>query len=394
MPPADGLVVFSDDWGRHPSSCQHLVKRLLPRYRTRWFNTIGTRRPRADLLTLRRGFGKIAGWMKAARQPAPSHASDASDASDSSQGDNPLVVDPVMWPSFASWAGRQLNARVLRRAVAGAVDDPERFIGVTTLPIVADLVGRVPLARWVYYCVDDLAEWPGLDRGSLQAMEAKLVERVDAVVAVSEHLVERMAGLGREAELLTHGVDPDFWIAPGGEVPAEIAALEPPLVVFWGVVDRRLASDWIATLAGSLERGTVVLVGPPNNPDPSLVDLDRVVQTGSMPMEALPAIAAAAAALVMPYADMEATRAIQPLKLKEYLATGLPVVVSDLPACREWHDACDIVDSGEVFSWKVLTRIADGVPSLQQEARERLVDETWERKAESFERVLTGDGTG
>jgi len=23
------LVVFSDDWGRHPSSCQHLIRRLL-----------------------------------------------------------------------------------------------------------------------------------------------------------------------------------------------------------------------------------------------------------------------------------------------------------------------------------------------------------------------------
>jgi hypothetical protein len=36
----------------------------------------------------------------------------------------------------------------------------------------------------------------------------------------------------------------------------------------------------------------------------------------------------------MPYADLAATRAMQPLKLKEYLATGRPVVVRDLPATR------------------------------------------------------------
>ena len=45
MSPAPRLVVFSDDWGRHPSSCQHLIAELLPRYRVDWINTIGTRRP-------------------------------------------------------------------------------------------------------------------------------------------------------------------------------------------------------------------------------------------------------------------------------------------------------------------------------------------------------------
>ena len=40
------LVVFADDWGRHPSSGQHLVGHLLARYPIFWINTIGTRRPK------------------------------------------------------------------------------------------------------------------------------------------------------------------------------------------------------------------------------------------------------------------------------------------------------------------------------------------------------------
>ena len=39
------LIVFADDWGRHPSSSQHLVRELLPQYPTLWVNTVGTRRP-------------------------------------------------------------------------------------------------------------------------------------------------------------------------------------------------------------------------------------------------------------------------------------------------------------------------------------------------------------
>ena len=50
--PAGGsLLVFADDWGRHPSSCQHLVRRLLDRHQVYWVNTIGTRTPRLNLAT-------------------------------------------------------------------------------------------------------------------------------------------------------------------------------------------------------------------------------------------------------------------------------------------------------------------------------------------------------
>lgn len=376
MPLPDGLVVFSDDWARHPSSSQHLIRELLPRYQVYWFNTIGTRPPRLDLLTLRRGAEKLLGWSR--RRPRPIGA----DAS------NPRVVDPVMWPSFSSFVSRRVNRGLLTRAIAESVPTPENTIGVTTLPIVADLVGRVPLARWIYYCVDDLAEWPGLDRSTLIAMERRLVERVDGIVAVSARLVDRMAEMGRQATLLTHGVDSTLWSRAEGEVPDLLTGLEEPWIVFWGVVDRRLATGWVESLASALERGTILLIGPANNPDPALDGIERVVQTGSLPFASLPAVAARAAALIMPYADMEATRAIQPLKLKEYLATGRPVVVSDLPACREWRDACDVVEAAELFSWTVLQRLENGISDEQSEARQRLAGESWRQKAELFERAL------
>ena len=64
------LVVFSDDWGRHPSSAQHLIRHLLPHFRVDWVNTIGTHRPRLSLTDLRRGVEKLKGWV-APRQSEP-----------------------------------------------------------------------------------------------------------------------------------------------------------------------------------------------------------------------------------------------------------------------------------------------------------------------------------
>jgi glycosyltransferase involved in cell wall biosynthesis len=374
------LLVFADDWGRHPSSCQHLVRRLLDRHPTYWVNTIGTRKPRFDLATLRRGLEKVAHWWGRRRPPAALPA-------------NLHVLSPRMWPWFSTAFDRRLNRRLLGRALTALIQTlPEMPVAVTTLPIVADLVGVLPVRRWVYYCVDDFSQWPGLDGDALRKMEADLLRRVDTVVAVSETLRQKLAGLGWDAHLLTHGVDVEDWTRP---VPEEIPALqglERPLVVFWGVVDRRLDVDWVRSLCRAMPHGTLVLAGPQQDPDPALATIPRVVRLGSLPFEHLPRLAAEAAVLVMPYADLPVTRAMQPLKLKEYLATGRPVVVRDLPATHAWADCLDVASTPEAFAAAVRRRIEEGLPPAQREARGRLAGESWSEKARQFEGWVLGAG--
>jgi glycosyltransferase involved in cell wall biosynthesis len=298
-----------------------------------------------------------------------------------------------MWPSFRSRFARGLNRWLLTRAVRPVAESmPRPPVVVTTLPLVADLVGRFPAARWVYYCVDDFASWPGLDGRTIRGMEAELVAKADVVIAVSETLQAHLAALGKPSRLLTHGVDLDHFRKPGpAELPPslrELADLPRPLVVFWGVIDRRTDLAFVRHLAGGLDRGTVLLVGPQDDPDPALLRLPRVRALPPVPYDDLPALAAAAAVFVMPYADLPVTRAMQPLKLKEYLATGKPVVVRKLPATEPWADCLDAADTPERFAAAVVERLRTGVPEGQRVARGRLEGEGWAAKAELFERWI------
>ena len=86
------LLVFSDDWGRHPSSCQHLIKRLLDRYDVVWVNTIGTRAIKLNWVTIRRTFEKAVSWMKTTK--------DSGNAASDSGRINPIILNPKMLPSF------------------------------------------------------------------------------------------------------------------------------------------------------------------------------------------------------------------------------------------------------------------------------------------------------
>ncbi|MCE9592157.1 MAG: glycosyltransferase [Planctomycetes bacterium] len=375
------LVVFSDDWGRHPSSCQHLISQFLPRYPVLWVNTIGTRRPGFSLEDMGKVARKLREWT---RPPVTGE----------NLPDNLTVISPRMFPGFRSRWQRRFNARRISRAVndvlgvrASGTLHNERRIAITTVPVTADLIGfpgALDVDMWVYYCVDDFSVWPGLDASVMRDMERYQVSAVDRVVAVSDALVDRAAALGRRATLLTHGIDIDHWTrTPDAALPDWTRGLPRPIFLFWGLIDRRLETIWCRTLGNG--EGTLVLVGPTQNPDPTLATVKNIVMPGQVPYETLPALAKWADVLVMPYADLPVTRAMQPLKLKEYLATGKPTVVRRLPSTKPWSEACDVAETTDQFVEMARRRAAEGTPASQIEARRCLADETWEAKARQFE---------
>lgn len=406
-PPTTRLIVFSDDWGRHPSSSQHLVRQLLPRHPALWVNTIGTRAPSFSPGDFRKVFKKLGQWTglskKESADPLPPHLT---------------VVSPRMWPGFRSRRQRDFNAKRMTTAIHAALGPRvagEKRIAITTLPIAADLVGDLEVDRWVYYCVDDFSTWPGADGRVMDEMERELTPKCDAHLAVSETLRTRLSGFtSKPIALLTHGIDLEHWRDEAfhkdgtgsqfsGSLQTDPAAVKSmrdrllgsrrvaggPIFLFWGLIDARLDVVWCLALANS-GLGTLVLVGPQQAPPAGLFGHARIVLAGPMSYKELPGAASVADVLVMPYADLPVTRAMQPLKFKEYLATGRPVVGRKLPATEEWADASDVAESAEAFLSYCRERAARGVPTNQLEARNRLANETWEEKARQFEAVMLG----
>ena len=375
------LLVFSDDWGRHPSSCQHLIRQLLSQSSVTWVNTIGMRPPRFDLLTVRRGIEKLTGWLAGKENHDSSNVRCAEP--------KPTIIDAKMWPWMKYWWDRRINRMLiepqLRRAAEGAV-------AITTIPIVADWTNCLSTRKWVYYCVDDFSVWPGLDGQVLGRLEDALLPKVDRIIAASEHLATGIRDRGFEANVLSHGVDTEFWSTHGkSETNPPAHKFEKPIYLFWGVVDRRMNADWVLSLANRLDQGCIVLLGPEQDADPRLKRNDRIFMPGAVPFDSLPEWASAATALLMPYDDVPVTRAMQPLKLKEYLATGRPVVTSKLPAVEPWQDCLEMVRSEEEFVDRVL-RVGDATNRENLERRrlveQRLSAETWKAKAAVFNALI------
>ena len=212
------LLVFSDDWGRHPSSCQHLTRNLLERYPVLWVNTIGTRAPRMDMQTMRRVAEKMRQWGASGltrvfcQNRKRSAAAVIQHEQETPAHSNLQVVNPKMWPWFSSDRDRRLNRWLLTRQLSPLIEKlPKPVVAVTTLPITADLPDTLSVDRWVYYCVDDFSQWPGLDGDTLRRMDHDMIQQADSLIAVSETLQAMIATHGRSSSMLTHGVDVEFW---------------------------------------------------------------------------------------------------------------------------------------------------------------------------------------
>ena len=141
-------------------------------------------------------------------------------------------------------------------------------------------------------------------------------------------------------------------------------------------------------------RATLVLVGPVR----VQADEDRAVLAalraqpnvrfvGQVSVERVPQYMAACDVGLLPYKRNEWTRNIHPLKLYEYLACGLPVCSTDIPAVREQADVVRIATSVEQFITDLAASQSDD-PNLSTVRQQRAAANTWQQRVERISALI------
>jgi len=372
------FIVFSDDWGVHPSSCQHIFKVLSRSHRVLWVNTLGMRLPRLSFEDARKVLQKASSMLRTrgGRRHSLEH------------GSGPAVCSPLMTPFrkprwIADWNVRSVLKSVRRAASRHGVENP---LVVTTVPNVHDVLERMDSGKVVYYCVDDFSEWPGLDKSAILGMEKRLLEHVDEVICTSQALYERFHGELPTA-LLTHGVEIDLFSRSSRETHRILEGIPEPRVGYYGLFDARADWDLLVTLAGSLPDVSFVITGPTEGDVSALRRTRNIHFTGPVDYAELPLVVNGWKACLLPYRLNELTRKINPLKLKEYLATGKPVIASPLPEAVSLLPHLRIAGSATEWTACLREALSGAWQPDRQAVLEFLEPHSWERKAEQFLRI-------
>ncbi len=216
-------------------------------------------------------------------------------------------------------------------------------------PVKHNPFGVVGEGRRIFRVSDDFAAGGGLtplSRDRLAAMERALAGAADAVVCASPVLVDKWRAEGYDPVLVPNGCDAEFLAgarADGTPRPGEVD-LPAPVAGYLGQLSTRIDLDLLHRVAAAGH--SLLLVGQrradlAERDLHTLVDRPNVCWVDGRPFEELLPYLAAMDVGLVPYTLGEFNRASFPLKTLEYLAAGLPVVSTDLPATR-WLDSADV----------------------------------------------------
>lgn len=371
------IICFANDWDGDPLSKKHIMKRLAQGNRILWVNSIGNRSPKINRKDLGRIVKKANQFFQGVREVEK----------------NIYVFSPVMIPFYHSMVLRKSNqlllAAMIRRQLKRlGFSNP---ITWTFAPSSADVVGRLGESRVVYHCVDEFSAFSDAPQTAIQKMEETLLKRSDLVIVSASTLQESKRRWNPNTHLVRHGVDYDHFkkaLDPATAIPLEIAALPRPIIGFHGLVADWIDLPLIRKMALQYPKWSIVLLGSAAADVSQMAGLKNVHLLGKRPYESLPAYCKGFDVAILPFVVNRLTLYANPLKLREYLAAGLPVVSSDLPEVRSLGGDIRIGRSHTGFIEQVAEIIQKGNVGPSPARSKSMEQESWDHKVEILSMLI------
>ncbi|NAZ77343.1 glycosyltransferase [Kineococcus sp. T13] len=301
------------------------------------------------------------------------------------------VLTPRLLPHHAP-STRAVNGWALTRQLRGWVEHPGPRLLWTYTPFTYGLEAVADATA--YHLVDLLHENPGVHRGRLLAAERCLAARTGLALASSPAVEEHLRERGFTSTRCLPNVADVALFADAAR--ARTAPREPVVVVAGTLAAHKLDLPLLVELATALRgRGRLRLIGPLADgtaADPAWRALLAAGAEVVAPLQppALAAELAAARVGLVPYRLSPLTAGISPLKVHEYLAAGLAVVSTALPAVRPAPGAVHVAGDPDAFVRRVLDVLADDDPLLPARAARLAAGHDWESRGEELRALAAG----
>lgn len=277
-------------------------------------------------------------------------------------------------------------AEALARFVAQGLRERPRFV-LAQLPFWAAAARALSEALGVPFVYDRLdlhGGFPGVP-AAIAAEEERLLAGCDLVTATSDVLLAGARAGRRPGALLPNAVDLE-------EFPERPRSFAPPVRIgYVGALASWFDADEVARLATARPAWRIVLAGRVE--DARVREAGRapnVELVGEIPHRDVPAFLAGLHALVVPFRDLPLTRAVDPVKLYEGLAAGLPVVSRPLPALERWPEPLVYRAEGGCLLAPLERAIAEDGPAVARLRRRTVAAETWLARADTLLALVDG----
>lgn len=307
------------------------------------------------------------------------------------------VVSPAVVPFFGSSAARAVNRKLLaaqigRLAKRHGLSRPILWIAI---PTAAEMIGEFD-EQLVIYQVSDKYDANLMDHATdlaaIRKLHERAIDRADLVLYSGKKLLAEAEQACERSFLLEQAVDFDHWSRVGaGDVPiAEaIARIPRPRLGYFGAVepwliDQKLIQraarerpDWQWIFVGNKSRG---------------VEIEALQNTHFLPpvpYQELPKYAAGFDVCVLPWDTAHSfTSYGSAIKVREYLATGLPVVISPLPEYEALGSVLRIARTDNDWFRLLEEALNENDPAARHARQAAVSGGTWDARAEWVSQLI------
>lgn len=368
------MVCFAHDWTGDPLSKTHIMRILSKDNRVLWISSVGYRAPTASASDVRRAWTKLKAFTEPVREVEP----------------NLWVLNPLAIPAYGVPWMKHVNRELLKLQAKRAMkklgfQHVINWIFTPTAGVVAGALGEEAV---VYYCVDEFTAFSGVPAHIVE-LEDELLRRADLVIVSADKLLKSKSKANPRTVLVRHGVEFEHFrkaLDPATEIPADIAKLPKPVIGYFGL----MAEDWIdiplmVEVAKHFSTGSMVLLGKVTTDISRLTSLPNVHVLGRKPFSTLPGYSKAFDVAINPFPVNEVTLNANPLKVREYLAAGLPVVSSRIPEV-EVLGQCHVADDAQGFIRGIEEALK--APGPKRERSETMRSESWSGRVDEVRRHM------
>ncbi len=298
------------------------------------------------------------------------------------------VYSPFTLPvHHLAWA-RPLNEIILRYQIHWAIHklrlkDPMIWVAC---PAACDTAIKMKKGLLVYQRTDRYEEYPNVDSATIAKYDQRVKANADLTIFVNSTLYNEELAQCKKAIYLDHGVDFDMFALADQDQkkPSDIACIPKPIAGYFGALDEhKLDIGFIREIIDLLPEISFVFVGKTLSKFTHLAEKKNVWLLGQKAYEQVPHYGKCFDVLILPWRKSRWTEVANPIKLKEYLALGKPLVST--PAFAELQKYLDVIyiaDTPEEFAQCIKKALKENNAKLI-DARRKTVEETsWESKAQ------------
>lgn len=319
---AGPIVCFANDWRGDPTSKHHVMKTYAEQTDVLWVESAGMRRPQ---LTSSHDLGRILRKLKTATGGLRKELEGLHILS-------PLSL-PLPGNRFANALNRAIYRTSLRSAMGRVGMQGDPLLWVYT-PSVAPYLSKMRRSGLVYHCVDRWWAFSDYDSAVMRECHVQLCRDADIVFASSAELLEDCLEHTPHAHLIRHGVEWEHFARAALDPPprpADLGDVSGPVLGFFGLIHEWVDQEVLCAIADAFPEATLALIGKVQVDDSRLRSRGNIRLLGQKPYSELPAYSASFDVGLIPFAYNDLTLAVNPIKLREYLSAGMPVVATGLP---------------------------------------------------------------